>query len=163
MTALPAGAPVVVESMTLGVGDDPTLTIVGSGQAPATLELVGSRSRLAASVTRSGDQWSATIPLLTSRWGGEASAPPSGRYRFAPPLTVAGAVPEPRLIPRLFRIAFDAAESVIAVSFSAPLADDENGADQQARLETAYRSTDFPPPEAPTRPRISPSLISRSR
>jgi CDP-glycerol glycerophosphotransferase len=145
MTTVPAGDPIVVESLTLVAGGAPKLILEGSGVAPAALALVGSRSRLTASVTQSGERWNATIPLLASRWGSAASAPPSGRYHFAPPLSAEGTLPSPSLVPGAFRIAFDAAESATAVVFSAPLTDEENGKEQQARLEAAYRSTDYSP------------------
>ncbi|MEO7122673.1 MAG: CDP-glycerol glycerophosphotransferase family protein, partial [Lacisediminihabitans sp.] len=145
MTALPAGDSITVETITLEDGDTPALRIQGSGDAPASLALVGSRRRLAASITGSAARWSAVLPLLASRWGNEASAPPSGRYHFEPPLTLAGSAPTPRLLPGLFRVTFDAAESVLSLTFSAPLTDNEEGRQQQARLETAYRATDYAP------------------
>ena len=119
-------------------GGAPALILDGSGLAPAALALVGSRSRLTASVTQSGERWNATIPLLASRWGSAASAPPSGRYHFAPPLRCrSGTLPSPPLVPGAFRIAFDAAESATAVVFSAPLTDEENGKEQQAGSKRA--------------------------
>lgn len=145
MTALPASDPIAAETLTLTSDEDPTLTIEGSGQAPAALVLAGSRSQLTASVTQSDSKWTATIRLLTSRWGREVAAPPSGRYLFEPPLRLVGPVPVSRLVPGLFRVAFDAAESTIALVFSAPLTDQESGSQQQARLESTYRSTDYPP------------------
>jgi len=145
MTAPPAGTPLVIDSIALATGDRPSLRLGGAGTAPATLALSGSRSRLLAVVTASEGRWEATIPLLVSRWGATEAAPPSGRYRFEPPLETSAPLPEAQLIPRRFRIAFDTADSAIAVVFSAPLTDAENGREQQARLEADYRSTEYPP------------------
>jgi CDP-glycerol glycerophosphotransferase (TagB/SpsB family) len=75
-------------------------------------------------------------------------APPSGRYRFEPPLQATAELPPAQLVPGRFRIALEAPESVIVVAFSAPLTDAEVGKEQQARLEANYRSTDFPPQNA---------------
>lgn len=148
MNAPPAGTPLVIDAIALTTGDQPSLRLGGAGAAPATLALSGSRSRLSAVVTASDGRWEATIPLLVSRWGAAEAAPPSGRYRFEPPLGTTTPLPEARLIPRRFRIAFDTAESAIAVVFSAPLTDAENGREQQARLEADYRSTKYPPQNA---------------
>jgi CDP-glycerol glycerophosphotransferase len=153
MTPPPAGTPIVVDTVTLTTGDSPSLQLGGVGEPPLTLSLDGPRSRILATVDTSGQRWHATIPLLVSRWGAPAMAPPSGRYRFEPPLQTAAlhntvSLPEAQLLPRLFRIALDTAESAIAVTFSAPLTDAENGRERQAELEARYRSTEYPPHNA---------------
>lgn len=148
MTVSPAGVPRTIDAIALTTGNGPVLQLSGAGEPPAALSLVGSRSRLPATVTASGQGWQATIPLLVSRWGAPAGAPPSGRYRFTPPLETSVSLPKTQLIPGRFRIALDTAESSIAVVFSSPLTDAENGREQQARLEANYRSTEYPPQNA---------------
>ncbi|WP_349898618.1 CDP-glycerol glycerophosphotransferase family protein [Parafrigoribacterium soli] len=143
MTATPVGASWAVDSVTLDAGEAPVLRLQGAGEGPRALSLVGSRSRLTASVVRSDGRWSADIPMLTSRWGHAPAAPPSGRYRFEPPLTATATVPAEQLVPGLFRIAFET-EDAISMTLSAPLTDAEVGVQQQARLEAEYRSTDYP-------------------
>lgn len=148
MTPPPAGTPIVIDTVTLNTGDSPSLELGGVGEPPVTLSLAGPRSRILASVEASGQRWHATIPLLVSRWGAPAMAPPSGRYHFEPPLHTMKNLPGAQLLPRLFRIALDTAESAITVTFSAPLTDAENGKERQAALEAHYRSTDYPPQNA---------------
>jgi CDP-glycerol glycerophosphotransferase (TagB/SpsB family) len=144
MTATPVGATMTVDSVLLDVGDSPTLRLQGAGEGPDALALVGSRSRLAASVTRADGRWSASIPLLVSRWDDPPAAPPSGRYRFDPPLGASAALPAEQLVPGRFRISFDAASESLAVTLAAPLTDAEVGREHQERLEATYRSTDYP-------------------
>jgi hypothetical protein len=67
LTALPVGDPITAGVLALSGDEDPILTI--EGQAPTALALVGSRSRLATSVTQSGNQWIATIRQRRERWG----------------------------------------------------------------------------------------------
>jgi CDP-glycerol glycerophosphotransferase (TagB/SpsB family) len=145
MTATPVGAPITADALVLHAGENPTLEIEGTGAAPASLAVVGARIRLTASVVQNGGRWRATVPLRKSRWGNAAAAPPSGTYRFEPPLDLSGALPKAALVPGQFRIAFDAADGTVAIAFSAPLTDEEHGREQQARLEATYRGTDYEP------------------
>ncbi len=145
MTAPPVSTPVRADTMAVDAGELPTLTIEGIGQAPRSLVLTGSRSTLTASLSQSGDRWNAVIALLGPRWGSAPAAPPSGRYHFEPPVTLVGPLPESRRVPGLFRVAFDTAETTVALAFSAPLTDEESGSSQQARLEEQYRGTDYEP------------------
>ena len=149
MIASPAGTPFVIDALALTESASPALQLGGTGEPPLTLFLSGSRSQLPATAEASGHRWQATIPLLASRWGSPPMAPPSGRYHFDPPLeataSLSASLPDARLVPGRFRIAFDTADSTIAVVFSAPLTDAENGKEQQHGLETQYRTTEYPP------------------
>ncbi|WP_349904367.1 CDP-glycerol glycerophosphotransferase family protein [Parafrigoribacterium humi] len=145
MTATPVGAPITADALVLHAGENPTLEIEGTGAGPASFAVVGARIRLTASVVQNGGRWTATVPLRKSRWGNAAAAPPSGTYRFEPPLDLSGALPKAALVPGQFRIAFDAADGTVAIAFSAPLTDEEHGREQQARLEATYRGTDYEP------------------
>jgi CDP-glycerol glycerophosphotransferase len=147
-----------VDSVTIEDGAIPSLTVSGPvTDVPfTTASLIGSRLRVSAplSLTKSG--WSASIPLLASRWGGPLLPAPSGHYRLE--LTTAngepGAVaieaelPAEQLLPGHFRAAFETADDTLFLLLSAPLTDAEKGPAQQARLEAEYRSTKYPPKRA---------------
>jgi CDP-glycerol glycerophosphotransferase (TagB/SpsB family) len=137
-----AARPLAIEAIELVAG--PALDLRGAGAAPASLELVGARLRMPGTTSAAGSGWRATVPLLASRWGGPELAPPSGSYR----LVLGGArvdavgteLPEARLVPGLFRIAWRIEENEVFVTFTPPLADDEHGGENQARLEAAYHA-----------------------
>jgi CDP-glycerol glycerophosphotransferase (TagB/SpsB family) len=162
MTAAPTPHTLAVEAVEL-IADPsgPILGLRGPGTPPSRLELVGGRLRMPGTVEQAGlaadsaadsdagSGWRATVPLTASRWGGPRLAPPSGSYR----LDVDGArvralgaelpganLPDAHLVPGLFRIAFRIEEEEFAVVITAPLADDELGAENQARLEAEYRA-----------------------
>lgn len=139
----------------------PVLDVRGPGSTPDSLELVGARLRMPGTVSSAGESgWRATVPLRASRWGGPELAPPSGSYRLVidggrndvGPSDVGrsvdavavdaidAAMPDARLVPRLFRIAFRVSEGEVAVVFTPPLGDDEHGGENQARLEAEYRA-----------------------
>ncbi|MBB5633886.1 CDP-glycerol glycerophosphotransferase (TagB/SpsB family) [Cryobacterium mesophilum] len=149
----------------------PILELNGTGTAPESLELVGPRLRMPGSVEpnagepgpHAGDTgsrtWRARVPLCTSRWGGPALPPPSGMYRFvadgaildaAPPESAPAStvLPAPQLVAGLFRIAFRTTDAGMTVVFTPPLADDELGSENQARLEARYRSAPSAPEDA---------------
>ncbi len=165
MTATSPARTLDVASIALVAG--PALELHGAGDAPETLELVGARLRMRATVspatiapaavtiaavTPSSTGWRATIPLLASRWGGPALAPPSGNYRLvvdgAPVSAIADTVPAAQLVPGLFRFAVRAEQGDLVFAFTPPLADDEHGSANQARLEAEYRAARPEPLEA---------------
>lgn len=126
----------------------PTLFLNGTGQAPRSLELMGSRLRIAGDVESSADGWNGTLPLGASRWGGPTLPPPCGSYRIVIdghdlPLDEGVTVPETQLVPEQFRIAF-----APTITISPPLADEEVGANNQARLEAQYRAAKIVPRDA---------------
>lgn len=147
-----AAAPRTLELETIALTAGPALELRGSGGAPATLELVGSRLRMPGTVTAASSGWRGIVPLIASRWGGPELAPPSGSYRLvvdgARVSAIAAVVPDAQLVPGLFHIAFRVEEDDIAVVFTPPLADDERGGDNQARLEAGYRAARPEPLEA---------------
>jgi CDP-glycerol glycerophosphotransferase (TagB/SpsB family) len=148
-STLPVGAPmtaVTVDSVTLATEPAPALVVSGlrSAGTPTELALTGTRLSLPASIATTTSRWTATIPLLVSRWQGPALPPPSGTYVLG--ATLDASLPAAALLPALFRIAFRPADATtLAVTISAPLTDAELGPAAQARLEAAYRaSTDGP-------------------
>lgn len=132
---------------TIALTTAPALTLTGTGPAPQSLELVGSRLQITGAVSATAGGWTGTLPLHASRWGSPELPPPSGRYRIVidgfdasanEQLTVPGA----QLVPERFRIAFDTGNhAAIVITIAPPLADDEVGANNQARLEAQYRAT----------------------
>ena len=71
------------------------LVLSGDGPRPASVELVGARARVAASVTGRGKAWRAVLPLRASRWGGAELPLPAGDYA----LTVEAADGAPEIGP----------------------------------------------------------------
>ncbi|UGS26936.1 CDP-glycerol glycerophosphotransferase family protein [Microbacterium resistens] len=57
-----------------------TLVVSGTGNRPASADLVGARARTAARITGGGKTWKAVFPLRIARWGGPALPLPSGDY-----------------------------------------------------------------------------------
>ncbi len=134
----------------------PFLALTGTGPVPTSLELVGPRLRIAGAVTAVADGWEGTVPLLASRWGSPLLAPPSGSYLIKvdgedAPFAAdshGGTTLDEQLVPDLFRIAGALNDGVIVIAITPPLADDEVGASNQARLEAQYRSTNPAPRNA---------------
>jgi CDP-glycerol glycerophosphotransferase len=58
------------------------LVLSGQGERPASVELVGPRARVAASLTGRGKTWRAVLPLRAARWGGPELPLPSGTYQI---------------------------------------------------------------------------------
>lgn len=137
-----------------GSSSMPALAVSGTGTAPESLELVGSRLRITGTVALVAGGWSGSVPLLASRWGGPALPPPSGSYRITVDGSVAHAsglslaAPDEQLVPGLFRIGWAVSEGETTVTISAPLTEDEVGASNQARLEAQYRSGNIEPRDA---------------
>ena len=146
-----ASVPAASPSVTASIEDDATLRVSApAGDAvPAMAILRGSRVELSAPVIVTDGRWSASVPLTSARWGGEALPAPSGRYELEL-LDADGAVlrttlePVARLLPGRLRVEVDGA----VVTVSAPLNDDERGTANQARLEAEYRSRPAQPADA---------------
>ena len=139
---LPVGAPVSGATIDTIELDGTTLHVGGAGaeSAPASIALKGPRLTLAGEVSQSGDRWSASVPLLVSRWQGPSLPPPSGTYVVAAATT--GELPADVLVDGVFRLNFRTTDTgALAVTVSAPLTDAELGATNQARLESAYRAS----------------------
>lgn len=61
--------------------DGPAAFIVaGSGEPPASAELVGARARQSAAISSADEGWTATFSLVLARWGGPELPLPSGDY-----------------------------------------------------------------------------------
>jgi CDP-glycerol glycerophosphotransferase len=154
-STLPADSPQRqdIYSVVIETASPQTLTITGSGATPAGATLVGPRQRIAGVVDAAASDWTATFPLLVSRWRGPELPAPSGSYRLeltaadgAPSTpTVSAELPAERLIEGVLRIGVAAADAGLTVALSAPLGDDEEGPANQSRLEQAYRSAKHTP------------------
>ncbi|KNY07457.1 CDP-glycerol glycerophosphotransferase family protein [Microbacterium sp. GCS4] len=62
-----------------------TLIIAGTGQRPATADLIGPRARVEGRITGGGKTWKATFPLRAARWGGPELPLPAGSYEIRIP------------------------------------------------------------------------------
>ncbi|MDQ1547304.1 MAG: CDP-glycerol glycerophosphotransferase [Actinomycetota bacterium] len=141
--------PLVVVAANISDGDSPALTVAGrfADRGPESVQLVGPRGRLVGTVKTKGDDWTATIPLLTSRLGGPLLSPSSGRYTLriedadGRPLDAANAIPAaaPGLRAGLFRYTMPSATLGVTIDFAPALSDTEVGARNQARLQSQYR------------------------
>ncbi|MCC2034169.1 CDP-glycerol glycerophosphotransferase family protein [Microbacterium allomyrinae] len=58
------------------------LVLSGEGERPASVELVGPRARVSATLTGRGKTWKATLPLRAARWGGPPLPLPAGEYEL---------------------------------------------------------------------------------
>ena len=133
-----AGAPAQVSAAGITLGGE-----VGAS-APTTVSLVRSRATTSAPVTVDGSRWSATVPISLARWGGATLAAPSGAYQLQLDHGSVLLEPSEHLVPGVARVAIEGD----VVTLSAPLADDERGAANQARLEGSYRSQAVTPANA---------------
>jgi CDP-glycerol glycerophosphotransferase len=137
-----------IDRLELTDAPNPILTVTGTfaRTPPLAARLVGSRLELPGAVTASGTMWTATIPLLSSRLGGPVLPPPSGRYRVrledadgrVLDATVRGRL-GPQLVTGLFRASMRAADADVLIDLAPPLADNEVGKANQARLRRSYR------------------------
>lgn len=152
--ATPASAAHGLTVDELSLNDDATLLLSGTvgGTLPVTASVDGSRLRLPGALTVSGSRWTASIPLLSSRWNGPLLPPPSGSYlvRIADAdgrrLDLHGAeLPaEPVLLPGLFRATLTERADAVTIDFGPPLTSMEAGVAQQKRLEAEYRRAKSP-------------------
>ncbi|SIT71915.1 CDP-glycerol glycerophosphotransferase family protein [Microbacterium sp. RU33B] len=60
--------------------DGARLLLSGEGPRPSSVELVGPRARVTASLTGRGKTWKAVLPLRAARWGGPELPLPTGTY-----------------------------------------------------------------------------------
>jgi CDP-glycerol glycerophosphotransferase len=167
----PSLLPLTVDSVALS--SDSVLIVSGSAsRMPVTAQLAGPRLALAGTVSGSGTgsgsgsgdvtgtgtgtgtgtiagNWTAQIPLLTSRLGGPPLPPPSGRYRLRL-LDAKGRILDANLTvspipsglrPGLYRYSTPAYDTTLSIDLAAPLTDAEVGTRNQARLRSAYRRT----------------------
>ena len=122
----------------------PIVEIVGTGTHPKQVQLIGSRLKLDANISKQGAGWSARIDPSASRWGGAKLPPPSGSYLLKIDSNSAKLVgthsPAETLFAGHSRIRFRVEETEVWVVFTAPLEDDEVGAENQSRLEAEYRA-----------------------
>lgn len=58
------------------------LELSGTGERPASVELIGPRARVSASLTARGEAWRAVLPLRAARWGGPELPLPAGVYEL---------------------------------------------------------------------------------
>ncbi|WP_157156663.1 CDP-glycerol glycerophosphotransferase family protein [Diaminobutyricimonas sp. LJ205] len=132
----------VVDTVTLDTHDSPVVRLAGTfaGAAPDQVILIGARQRLAAPTDVAGDRWSASVPLIASRWGGAPMPGAAGRYRLhGDSVAVRASLPEPILLPDVAEVQF-AITDTLELKLSAPLGVTERGPKQQARLEAEYHA-----------------------
>jgi CDP-glycerol glycerophosphotransferase len=157
-TTLPAGSTrndVTVDSVAVVPDAAPSLVLSGSG-VPASGSLHGPRLVIEGVVTVSGGRWTATFPLLASRWHGALLPAPSGTYSLVLrgddgselSATVTTRGDDEVLIEGAMRVSSSADGGSLAVTVAPPLADDERGPERQAALEAQYRSASYAPLDA---------------
>ena len=118
--------------------------------SPVSVSLDGTRLRLPGKLTGTEDGWTASIPLLASRWQGPLLPAPSGDYTVRLMDAAGATLPVrieplgPELVPGLLEVAVDSA----VVTIAPPLTEAERGPANQARLEAEYRSASFEPENA---------------
>ncbi|WP_137845106.1 CDP-glycerol glycerophosphotransferase family protein [Microbacterium sp. 2FI] len=59
-----------------------SLILTGTGPRPSSVELVGPRARVGATVSGRGKSWKAVVALRAARWGGPELPLPSGAYEL---------------------------------------------------------------------------------
>jgi CDP-glycerol glycerophosphotransferase len=146
---------VTIDSVETITGASPSLVVAGSG-APAGGSLRGARLEVEGLVSVVEGRWTATFPLLASRWRGVALPPPSGTYTVllrgpdGETLTATAATEgaEEVLVDGLMRVSPSATTGALSVEISAPLTEVERGAQGQATLESEYRRTKHAPLDA---------------
>ncbi|MDN3494722.1 CDP-glycerol glycerophosphotransferase family protein [Planococcus sp. APC 4015] len=63
-------------------GDAPELVLSGEGARPASVQLIGPRAHVSATLAGRGKTWRAVLPLVAARWSGADLPLPSGSYRI---------------------------------------------------------------------------------
>jgi CDP-glycerol glycerophosphotransferase (TagB/SpsB family) len=146
----PAGTSPVAVTIESGVftgGDEPALVLVGTGRLDA-LVLHGPRQDLVGTLDQNGDAWTATVPLLVSRWQGPRLPAPSGTYRIGIDAALGAIATDSLLVPGRLRASITVTAGVLVLELAPPLADDERGTENQAALEKEYRGTKRAPLDA---------------
>jgi CDP-glycerol glycerophosphotransferase len=157
-TTLRAGSTrsdVTIDSVVVATGAAPSLVVGGTG-SPATGALSGARLRVEGGITVSDGRWTATFPLLASRWHGALLPAPSGPYTLALhgaegveiEATVTTAPHPDVLIEGLMRVTPSTESGVLTALISPPLTDDERSPEGQAALEARYRTARSEPIDA---------------
>jgi CDP-glycerol glycerophosphotransferase len=157
-TTLPAGSTrddVTVDSVVVAPDAAPALVLSGSG-VPASGSLHGPRLEIEGTVAVRGGRWTATFPLLASRWHGALLPAPSGIYSLVLrghdgselSATVTTSADDEVLIGGVMRISTSTEGGSFAVTISPPLTDDERGPERQTALEAEYRSAKNTPLDA---------------
>jgi len=151
MTATPhvdsPSSAATIDSIVVEGGAEPRLLIAGSG-APALAALRGPRQDLSGTFEHADGRFTATFPLLVSRWNGPVLPAPSGSYRLTLEADVTATLPAALLAPGLLHVAVTTEGTSLTLEISAPLDDAERGADAQAALEAQYRATKYEPVDA---------------
>lgn len=111
-----------------------TLIIAGTGQRPATADLVGPRARVEGRITGGGKTWKAAFPLRAARWGGQELPLPAGEYEIRIADTSLDEVSLPPHVLAGVRIAVEGGTAVIAAPID-PLYETVEG---QSTLEGRY-------------------------
>jgi CDP-glycerol glycerophosphotransferase len=72
----------------------PALILNGTGARPLSVELVGPRAKVAATLTGGGKTWRAVLPLRAARWGFPELPLPVGAYELSVDLPAGAEVVE---------------------------------------------------------------------
>ncbi|HEX3680361.1 MAG TPA: CDP-glycerol glycerophosphotransferase family protein [Galbitalea sp.] len=141
--------PLTIATVELSDTAAPVLTLNGSARErpPVAVQLGGPRMYLSGALEVTGKNWTATIPLLSSRFGGPALPPPSGRYRVrftddhdrVLDADVVAAPIAAGMRQGLFRFTIPPFDTAVSIEIAAPLTAAEVGARNQARLQAAHR------------------------
>ena len=151
MTAIPPvdspASAATIDSIVLKGGDRPRLVIAGIG-APALGALRGPRQDLPGTFEHHEGRFTATFPLLVSRWGGPMLPPPSGSYPLTLDADVEAVAPPVLLVPGLLRVEVATTSTGLALEITPPLDETERGSAAQAALEAEYRAAKPQPLDA---------------
>ena len=130
-----------------------TVTLRPGADEILALRLEGTRSRVPATLRAANGEVRAEFPLLTSRWGVDGLALPSGDYR----LIFDGELPTtrvridldhlPAVTHELFRAVAAAEDGGLVIRIGPPLLDDERGPAAQKALRRQYLRNRRPRPE----------------
>jgi CDP-glycerol glycerophosphotransferase len=141
--------PLLIGGVSISDDATPTLTVTGrfADRRPVSVQLAGPRVSLTGTLEVRDSAWTATIPLLTSRLGGPALPPSSGRYTLRVSdvhgrlldAAIAHTPRAPGLRAGLFRYSMPWSTVGVTIDFAPPLTSSEVGTRNQARLRSRYR------------------------
>jgi len=143
----PQSSAATIDSIVVEGGEHPRVVIEGVG-SPGLGALRGPRQDLPGTFEHHDGRFTATFPLLVSRWNGPPLPPPSGSYPLTLEADVIAATPPALVVAGLLRVEVATTDTGLAVEISAPLEDSERGSEAQAALEANYRRTKYAPLDA---------------
>ncbi|GAA2012240.1 CDP-glycerol glycerophosphotransferase family protein [Microbacterium ulmi] len=116
-----------------------SLILSGEGPRPDSIELVGARARVAASVTGRGRTWKAALRLRAARWGGPELPLPAGEYELrVVRADGAGQIEAPPDVPLVLLGTLRASLSGWSVTIGPPIDPAYDSGEGQDALERRY-------------------------